>query len=112
MAKKSKNSVAAKRQYDKSALYGPEDAVGLVRSMAFAKFDESIDVVFTLGIDARRKHRPRNARLLGPRDRTDTGPTGHHPRYAGSPRSGWREPVQKRLEIRTRPGNEDSDLKW
>ena len=54
MAKKSKNSVAAKRQYDKSALYGPEDAVGLVRSMAFAKFDESIDVVFTLGIDARK----------------------------------------------------------
>ena len=54
MAKKTKNTVAAKRQYDKSALYAPEDAVGLVRSMAFAKFDESIDVVFNLGIDPRK----------------------------------------------------------
>jgi len=54
MAKKSKNTVSAKRQYDKSSTYSPEDAAGLVRSMAFAKFDESVDVVFSLGIDARK----------------------------------------------------------
>ena len=54
MAKKTKNTASAKRQYDKSSLYAPDDAVGLVRSMAFAKFDESIDVVFNLGIDARK----------------------------------------------------------
>jgi large subunit ribosomal protein L1 len=54
MAKKSKNVAAARRQYDKSALYNAEDAIALVRSMAFAKFDESIDVVFNLGIDARK----------------------------------------------------------
>ncbi|MDJ0925841.1 MAG: 50S ribosomal protein L1 [Acidimicrobiia bacterium] len=54
MAKKTKNTTAAKRQYDKSALYGPHDALGLVRSMAFAKFDESVDAVFALGIDARK----------------------------------------------------------
>ena len=52
MAKKSKNTAAAKRQYDKSSMYSPEDAVALVRSMAFAKFDESVDAVFNLGIDA------------------------------------------------------------
>ena len=51
---KSKNKEAARRQYDKSSTYGPEDAVGLVRSMAFAKFDEGVDVVFNLGIDARK----------------------------------------------------------
>jgi large subunit ribosomal protein L1 len=51
---KNKNTAAAKRQYDKSALYGPEDALTLVRSMAFAKFDESVDAVFSLGIDARK----------------------------------------------------------
>lgn len=54
MAKKTKNTIAAKRQYDKSALYGVEDALALVRSMAFAKFDESVDAVFSLGIDARK----------------------------------------------------------
>ena len=54
MAKKTKNTAAAKRQYDKSSMYGPADAVALVRSMAFAKFDESVDVVFNLGIDARK----------------------------------------------------------
>jgi large subunit ribosomal protein L1 len=54
MAKKSKNTVAAKRQYDKSSQYSPADGVALVRSMAFAKFDESVDAVFNLGIDARK----------------------------------------------------------
>jgi len=54
MAKKNKNTAAAKRQYDKSSLYGADDALGLVRSMAFAKFDESVDAVFNLGIDARK----------------------------------------------------------
>jgi len=51
---KNKNTAAAKRQYDKGTLYGVEDAVALVRSMAFAKFDESVDLVFSLGIDARK----------------------------------------------------------
>ncbi|MCP3995337.1 MAG: 50S ribosomal protein L1 [bacterium] len=54
MAKKGKNTAAAKRQYDKSSTYGPEDAVALVRSMAFAKFDESVELVFKLNIDARK----------------------------------------------------------
>ena len=54
MAKKTKNTAAAKRQYDKSKQYGPADSLALVRSMAFAKFDESVDAVFNLGIDARK----------------------------------------------------------
>lgn len=51
---KGKNTAAAKRQYDKGSTYSPEDAAALVRSMAFAKFDESVDIVFNLGIDARK----------------------------------------------------------
>ena len=54
MAKKTKNTAAAKRQYDKTKQYGPADSLALVRSMAFAKFDESVDAVFNLGIDARK----------------------------------------------------------
>ena len=54
MAKKTKNTAAAKARYNKASLYSPEDAADLVRSMAFAKFDESVDAVFSLGIDARK----------------------------------------------------------
>jgi len=52
--KKSKNRRAVDAGYDKQQQYSPEDALGLVRSLAFAKFDESIDVAFELGIDARQ----------------------------------------------------------
>jgi large subunit ribosomal protein L1 len=54
MAKKSKNIAAVKQRYDKSKLYSAEEALEMVRGMAFAKFDESIDIVFNLGIDARK----------------------------------------------------------
>jgi large subunit ribosomal protein L1 len=54
MAKKNKNTAAAKGQYDKGSFYSPEDAAALVKNMAFAKFDESVDAVFALGIDARK----------------------------------------------------------
>jgi len=54
MAKQAKKFVIAERTYDKNALYPPQDAVSLVRNMAFAKFDESVDAVFTLGIDPRK----------------------------------------------------------
>jgi len=58
MAKKTKQQAQAIRSFDRETLYGPEDALRLVRTMAYAKFDESVDVVFTLGID------PRNADQL------------------------------------------------
>lgn len=45
---------AAARGYDKMTQYAPQDAVGLVKTLAYAKFDESVDIVFTLGIDARK----------------------------------------------------------
>ncbi|MEZ5174714.1 MAG: 50S ribosomal protein L1 [Acidimicrobiia bacterium] len=50
----SRKAAEAQRSYDHEAVYAPEDALGLVKSLAYAKFDESIDVVFQLGIDARQ----------------------------------------------------------
>ena len=50
----SKNVAALQNSYDKEALHAPEEAIALVKSLAYAKFDESIDVVFTLGIDPRQ----------------------------------------------------------
>lgn len=49
-----KNRADAERRYDRETLYSPTDAVELVKSLAFAKFDESVDIAFQLGIDARQ----------------------------------------------------------
>ena len=49
-----KNRADVDRRYDKDALYTPVDAIDLVKTLAYAKFDESVDVVFQLGIDPRQ----------------------------------------------------------
>lgn len=49
-----KNRADVERRYDRETRYSPTDAVDLVRGLAFAKFDESVDVAFQLGIDARQ----------------------------------------------------------
>jgi large subunit ribosomal protein L1 len=51
---KSKNRKNVAQGYEKLRAYDPADAVGLVRTLSFAKFDESVDVAFELGIDARQ----------------------------------------------------------
>ena len=52
--KKSKQRAEAEQRYDRNASYPPADAVELVKTLANAKFDESVDAVFQLGIDARQ----------------------------------------------------------
>lgn len=42
------------RRYDREHLHGPGEAVEVVKSLASAKFDESIDVVLSLGVDPRK----------------------------------------------------------
>jgi len=51
---KSKNRKAVDQGYEKLKLHDPAEAVGLVRNFSFAKFDESVDAVFELGIDPRQ----------------------------------------------------------
>jgi large subunit ribosomal protein L1 len=50
----SKNRAEQERKYDVEAEYPASDAVDLVKTLAMAKFDESVDVVYQLGIDARQ----------------------------------------------------------
>lgn len=50
----SKNRADVLRRYDPDALYNPIDAIGLVKTLANAKFDESVDIAFQLGIDPRQ----------------------------------------------------------
>ncbi len=53
MAKGKKYNDASKR-YDREHLHGPIEALDLVKSLASAKFDESIDVSMSLGVDPRK----------------------------------------------------------
>jgi large subunit ribosomal protein L1 len=50
----SKNRAEQERKYDPEAVYPATDAVDLVKMLSTAKFDESVDIVYQLGIDARQ----------------------------------------------------------
>lgn len=54
MARKGKRYNAARASYDKYAVYQPERAVELVKEMATAGFDETVEAAYRLGIDARQ----------------------------------------------------------
>jgi large subunit ribosomal protein L1 len=53
MAKEGKRIVAAKEGIDRKKLYALNDAVKMVRDRAKAKFDETVEVAFNLGVDPR-----------------------------------------------------------
>ena len=44
----------ATRRYDRSMMHDPEQGVELVKSLASAKFDESVEVAIRLGVDPRK----------------------------------------------------------
>ncbi len=54
MTKHGKNYRDARKHLDSNASYPEAEAVQLVKSMSFAKFDETIEAVFKLGIDPRK----------------------------------------------------------
>ena len=49
-----KKYASALKQFDRDQFYGPVEAVGLVKTMASAKFDEGVDVSIRLGVDPRK----------------------------------------------------------
>ncbi|MDF1800848.1 MAG: 50S ribosomal protein L1 [Planctomycetota bacterium] len=54
MVKRSKRFNAANEQVDRSKIYGLAEGLELIKSLPAAKFDETVDVVVRLGIDARK----------------------------------------------------------
>jgi len=44
----------ATKQFERDRFYTPAEALGLVKKMATAKFDENVDIAFRLGVDPRK----------------------------------------------------------
>jgi large subunit ribosomal protein L1 len=51
---KGKNYKAALEKFDREKLYTPGEAVDLVKEMAKAKFDETVELAVRLGVDPRK----------------------------------------------------------
>ncbi len=51
MSKRTKKYVEAAAKYDREALYSLDEGITLMKGMAFAKFDESIDLAVRLGVN-------------------------------------------------------------
>jgi large subunit ribosomal protein L1 len=54
MAQKGKRYTDAARRFDRDHLHAPNEAVELVKSLASAGFDESVEVAVRLGVDPRK----------------------------------------------------------
>lgn len=54
MAKKTKKYRAALEAYDQNSLYGSEEAIEIIKKIAYAKFDETVELHVKLGIDPRK----------------------------------------------------------
>ena len=53
MAKLTKKQKAAEGKVDATKFYAVDEAIGLVKSLATAKFDETVEVAINLGVDPR-----------------------------------------------------------
>jgi large subunit ribosomal protein L1 len=49
-----KKFVDAHKRYDRDQLFTPTEALGLVKSLAPAKFDETVEIAIRLGVDPRK----------------------------------------------------------
>lgn len=54
MAKLSKRTQALRAKIDRNVVYPVDQALGLIKETATAKFDESVDAAIQLGVDARK----------------------------------------------------------
>lgn len=66
MPKRSKRYMEAIATLDKQAKYSPEEAVELVKKLATAKFDETIEAAINLGVDPRHSDQMVRGTVLYP----------------------------------------------
>jgi large subunit ribosomal protein L1 len=53
MPKRGKNHRTAVSKFDRDRKYGPDEAIALLKEAAYAKFDETVEVAVTLGVNPR-----------------------------------------------------------
>ena len=53
MKKRSKNYLEVSKKLSSQKNYSIDEAINLAKETAFAKFDESVDLAFRLGVDPR-----------------------------------------------------------
>ena len=54
MARKGKKYLDSMQRFDREQLYSPAETIDLVKSLAKANFDETIEMALRLGVDPRR----------------------------------------------------------
>lgn len=66
MSKKTKNYLKASKQVDSLKHYSVTEAIKLTKEVAYAKFDETVDLAFRLGIDPRHADQMIRGAILMP----------------------------------------------
>src|SRR5947207_284489 len=54
MPQRGKKYTDSARRFDRQRLHGPSEALDLVKSLGYAKFDETVELAVRLGVDPRR----------------------------------------------------------
>src|SRR5579872_1297517 len=82
MAKHGKRLEDATKRFDRQALHSPGEAADLVKSLASAKFDETVELSVRLGIDPRKDDQRIRGTVALP---AGTGKTARVAVFAGAP---------------------------
>lgn len=113
MAKLSKRVQAVRAKVDRNKLYPVADALSLVKEIASAKFDESIDIAVNLGVDAKKSDQVVRGSVVLPAGTGKTvrvavfaqGPKAEEAKAAGADVVGFDD-----LAEQVKAGNIDFDL--
>jgi len=66
MPKRGKNYQNKVQEFEREKLYTPQEAISLVKKLAYAKFDETVEVHMRLGIDPRQADQQLRGSILMP----------------------------------------------
>src|SRR5947209_6738206 len=103
MSEHGKKYEDALKRFDRTRIYAPVEALGLVKSLATAKFDETVEMSIRLGVDPRKADQVVRGTVALPAGTGKTvrvavfaaGPAAEEARQAGADVVGADDPVEK-----------------